>query len=408
MLGKKKINNICDDLVKEAAYKKKTNKISSVWKMSAIFVYCLCLILFFAIMIHKVNENQLPKDRQLVASDITSQSKGLLLEGNQTKAYFTMVGGKVSDLLRSPIKNNTTVPALMVYQTVNQKNPDSYFNRMLNNIIDNGKNNLGISLNKERYDSFEEDDVHAYSVRLRSENFSVFVNTSDTIGTLVTRYTISNPLGGIKDLELFGDKIKISVDETDESIQNKLSDALALANKIFGTDGKFQRITRDMEYSGEGNFAIFVQAYEISDDINKVMYNQYMGSVRFLFMGGNESEISLVGISYDEYEIENAFSENVKLISVSEAEDYLEKGYIFVGHVCRICMSGNLDVDFTDYDGLEIVYRRDMFGKYIIPFYAFYKQIDDYTYAVAYVPAVEIQGLQEYFEEQESWHNTVN
>ena len=68
-------------------------------------------------------------------------------------------------------------------------------------------------------------------------------------------------------------------------------------------------------------------------------------------------------------------------------------------------MMNKEEVDFSKYDDVEILYREDSFSKYVIPFYAFYKKIEDHMYGVIYVPAVKVGGLEEYFKSQESWHN---
>lgn len=410
----KEISYIGDDIIDEAtnaaSLKKDRKKVPIAWKRWTAIAACLCLILCFTFLIPLMQKSinvHLPDSAQIFVGDILSQSKGLVGAGASTQAYFVQEAEKLSDLMKSPVKSSSEVPALTVYQTVTADDSKSYFTKKTQNIQNSAKDNLGISLTAENYTSYDEDYCY-YSVDLMSENFSISMDTSDSIGTTATHYRIWDSDRPVQYLELFGSKIIITADESDESIKNKLTEALAFANKMFGTNCEIQSITRKPENSEEGYITVGVDAYENSADINQAMYNQYLGSMNFLFMGDNDDEIPLVGIYYTEYELENAFSENVELISVSEAEASLKNGYIFVGHVCPICMSNNTEVNFTNYDGLEIVYRTDTFGKYTIPFYAFYKKTGKYTFAIAYVPAVAVGGLQEYFEAQESWHNIDN
>ena len=280
-----------------------------------------------------------------------------------------------------------------------------HFKDKVNKIITNVKDNFVAPLSQEN-DQAHQFDYYYYNVDLVSENYKINVETSDSYGITETTYRIRNPNPPFLRLELFGDQITITPDESDESIENKLTQALDFANKVFDTNCEFQYITRDLEYYDEGHMSIGVEAFENSDNMNQAMYNRYLGSINFLFMeDGNTEDLPLIGIYYTEYELQDAFSEDTRLLSVKEAEYYLEHGYIFAGHVCSVCMSRNAEVDFSDYDDVEIVYRRDIFGKYVIPFYAFYKTTGEHMFAVAYVPAVEVDGLKEYFVSQEVWHS---
>lgn len=104
-----------------------------------------------------------------------------------------------------------------------------------------------------------------------------------------------------------------------------------------------------------------------------------------------------------------------KTLSLEKAEEYLAKGYVFGGyHACPICYAEELEsmplVDFTDYDYVDLEYVEDISKRnsekhYTIPFYAFYKYIGDNDdgeplYAKTYVPAIEVEGLAEYFSHQ--------
>ena len=98
------------------------------------------------------------------------------------------------------------------------------------------------------------------------------------------------------------------------------------------------------------------------------------------------------------------------MLSLEMAEELLENGYCFGGHTCRKCMQNNALVDFSEYDylGIEYLYGEDYLQdgdpKPVIPFYIFYKKMDEtdfdgkVLYAKTYVPAIEISGLKEYFD----------
>ena len=88
----------------------------------------------------------------------------------------------------------------------------------------------------------------------------------------------------------------------------------------------------------------------------------------------------------------------------------LEKGYVFGGHSCPLCMQMQEKVDFSDYDhvGIEYVQKATYEGitNEYYPFYAFYKEIEEGKFARTYVPAFRVSGLEEFFEAQESKHGS--
>ena len=99
-----------------------------------------------------------------------------------------------------------------------------------------------------------------------------------------------------------------------------------------------------------------------------------------------------------------------KMLTLEEAEGLLEKGYVFGGHSCPLCMAMQPEVDFSDYTYVDIEYVSDRNRKICIPFYAFYKYVgkNEYgvdTYAKTYVPAVQVRGCEKYFESQKDNHN---
>ena len=100
-------------------------------------------------------------------------------------------------------------------------------------------------------------------------------------------------------------------------------------------------------------------------------------------------------------------------ISLEAAEALLEKGYVFGGHSCPLCMEAQPAVDFSDYDFVEMKYVCGTDGqgnaKAMVPFYIFYKKIrisekGNEIYAKTYVPAIEVIGYEEYFELQQKSH----
>ncbi len=174
---------------------------------------------------------------------------------------------------------------------------------------------------------------------------------------------------------------------------------------------------RTHEYGAEN---IDVYYYDKTDDIRigdyiYLNFDNYANS-------SSETEsadiITNCSIKYYSYRkpMSEAFSVEAKckLISLEEAEELLENGYVFGGHSCSLCMAAQEKVSFAEYDYVSFEYVSDYYGygepARAIPFYAFYKKIGkadngNIIYAKTYVCAVEVSGLEEYFKAQESNHN---
>ncbi len=104
--------------------------------------------------------------------------------------------------------------------------------------------------------------------------------------------------------------------------------------------------------------------------------------------------------------------DHVPTVGLERAEDWLMKGWVFGGHSCPLCAAEQDAVSFEGYDAVSLVYVAGGEGESeaLMPFYAFFKAIRETengaVYAKTYVPAVEISGLQEFFESQEAYHNS--
>ena len=132
----------------------------------------------------------------------------------------------------------------------------------------------------------------------------------------------------------------------------------------------------------------------------------------------SDTILSVADIRYEQNRIDasQAFKlvANAKKISVSDAEVLLYNGYVFGGHSCPLCMAMQDKVSFDGYDfvGVEYMFGYDYNTNLQttgIPFYAFYKQIGtskngNIVYAKTYVPAIEVSGYKEYFENQTEDH----
>ena len=211
---------------------------------------------------------------------------------------------------------------------------------------------------------------------------------------------------------------KITVDQTcsDEEIIKSLEQVKYILFDVFNVE--FSEISVNRIYDNSANRVSQINVLFYNDTHHSLMnYKDYI-SLNFKPYDNSvyTKYFDCTHIYYQQFRFEtdkllSSISE-IRQITVEEAEELLFKGYTFGGHSCPICMSEQKKVDFVDYDCVNIKYfnfsSQDVSEVYI-PFYAFYKQIGvavngNIEYAVTYVPAIEVSGYEEYFENQKKNH----
>ena len=228
---------------------------------------------------------------------------------------------------------------------------------------------------------------------------------------------------------LNGQVIQADQTRSDEEILQSLSQIRRDLFDIFGVRFKDAKIIREYDgYSKYGVKWLYVYFYNESDHPLNAYSDKPVSNyieIRFDNCRNYDNDIvseSLLSVSCIKYFQlrDNASSNckkiaNARLISLEDAELLLKKGYVFGGHTCRLCMAAQDKVDFEDYDYVEFTYITglDSYGNktQVIPFYAFYKYLGvanngNEIYVFTYVPAIEVSGLQEYFESQTATHNS--
>jgi hypothetical protein len=226
-----------------------------------------------------------------------------------------------------------------------------------------------------------------------------------------------------KGFQFKGEPVSLLDSDTDRQIEEKLSELIAHINRTLGknySDISIKKFYNDSElskvnvclYNAENTEppTIFDASPIGSDYIVLEFFTKNDDSI---MGGGTRDEVYLRYIDYTEYE-DSAVSVIGKalMLSLDEAEELLAKGYVFGGHSCKLCMAEQKKVDFTEYDAVSFEYVHGKNGM-IVPFYTFYKHLGASTsdktgtiqeYAKTYVPAVEIEGLEEYFDMQTEKH----
>lgn len=213
---------------------------------------------------------------------------------------------------------------------------------------------------------------------------------------------------------------------SDEEIRYALTDTVRYFNDHFGTDYSEIKISRDWGYDRLQSISVFL--YDGTSSAYPEIFSQQPlsgGCITLTFYSDwgegsghdwsrfTKDELLLGDVSFyvsdDPWdEVYSVLGTN-RMLSLEEAEEMLSKGYVFGGHSCPLCIADQEALDFSDYDGVEIEYIHSMDSLIYVPFYAFYKEIGENEYgmpsfAKTYVCAVEVSGLDDYFEGQEVYH----
>lgn len=203
-----------------------------------------------------------------------------------------------------------------------------------------------------------------------------------------------------EDLTIDGQKITIDHTKSDKKIIESLSMVKQQLFDIFGVAFDDAKIIRNY---GEIYGDIYVYFYKQNDTTRGSTADNHPTTdyikIRF---SGNMVENSLLNGSDVNCKISRATKttfvegDSFKLMPLKKAEEYLYKGYVFGGPGCPLCRQNQESVNFQGYDYVGISY------SYSFPCYTFYKYLgttetEIMCYAKTYVPAVEVEGYEEYF-----------
>ncbi|MBE6670972.1 MAG: hypothetical protein E7593_02075 [Ruminococcaceae bacterium] len=218
-------------------------------------------------------------------------------------------------------------------------------------------------------------------------------------------------------LKINGNFVSVLESDTDEEIKIKLKDTIQYICSFFNKKYTDIKIYREYRYDQLETLKIYL--YTPEKTIFPSNFSESPMTSEFISLTFDWEESKDEGF-LREFSLQEAakdwdkyFKVNTKgkMISLEAAEELLEKGYVFGGHSCPLCMAAQPEVDFSDYDFVEVEYVRDRDRKIYIPFYAFYKYVRDHDqesgikiYAKTYVPAIKVSGLDAYFQIQAQKH----
>ncbi len=298
------------------------------------------------------------------------------------------------------------------------------FEAFVNEIYPKLCTSLGIDPEEFQRHDFERDDELTASYRMVKDGRIYIIDFDQQsgkddyfIGNAINRVWIDNGAGG--QISLDGKKVQVDQRQSEEEMLKSLEWVRDALFEIFGRSFDSADIVYNYGETHEyGVKNIYVYYYNKNGSINigdriVIHFDNYANS-------SNETEsidiIDRCSIAYYglRVPIEDHYTAVAKcrLIDIEEAEELLFNGYVFGGHSCPICMASQEKVSFDGYDFVSFEYVG--FPSYldnpcVIPFYKFYKRIDDapngnITYAATYVCAIEVSGMKEYFEAQEKNH----
>lgn len=223
-------------------------------------------------------------------------------------------------------------------------------------------------------------------------------------------------------MELNGLPIEIDVKLSDEEIIASLGLAKAMFFDFFGVS--FSDATLVRNFQNYGNLTCIKVSFHNEDDVyhpfEKNSFNEEM-AFNFSFRYEYEKQdyyVSSVTVQY--YKNRQKFDERyitlaqAKRIAIEDAVEFVRKRYMFSAEYgeCSICWE---KMNFAEYDFVEIQYTSFKFSDEVylsIPYYVFYKKVPDEDvyrglygedckiYETVKVPAIEIIGYEEYFENQ--------
>ncbi len=212
-------------------------------------------------------------------------------------------------------------------------------------------------------------------------------------------------------LTLYGETVAIDQTKSDEEIIESLSGIKEKLGKLFETTFVEPKTTRKYS-SSHTNGADWIYVYFKSNDNSGTIQITFDNFANHVSDTVSYTNLYNAHISYFPKNSEtpaNSISEQVELLPLEKAEEYLSKGYVLAMGGCPLCQAQQEPVDFTDYDYVSFSYS--IYNNKEIPFYAFYKNIGasengNMIFAYTYVPAVEVEGYEEYFENKHANHSS--
>lgn len=407
------ITKIDDDIIenRSAVSTKKTSSVRIGIVIASVVCVFIIAIASILVLIKKQFRSIPTYDHaHFSASEIASMA-GMdhkYLENSGTRSYTTVY---VPDAEYLHIKALPDTEYITVYQFFDKKEPvsESSLKSFSNMLYDGLCEALDVQKEELKNEVIDHSDGDVATLDAECGKYTIrFSQNGRFQSASIWSFSSKNPGGVIK---IYGNEISVDQRLPDDEIVSSLQVLNKQLCSIFKADFPDIKVVREYdEYSEHGATWIRVFFYNklntpddsmINDRIELIFDNMlnYSGDVV------SDSILSNVHVYYYRFftdKIEPVA--NVRLLSLKEAENLLYSGCVFGMHACPLCMAEQPEVDFHNYDYVDVRYVNG------VPFYAFFKKLDlktsngNLAFASTYVPAFEVSGLKEYFESQKSSH----
>lgn len=340
-------------------------------------------------------------------------------DGVGTNQYTKVYAAKPEYLELTPLPNAEYLP---IYSSRFDRPTKESLGAFIDKYLDTAASFFGMSVKEYEIRSNPRDGYTDYSAFIReNEKILYFAMRKNLL-----YFTFDFDLDDDR-LQINGSRVSLLESDTDDQIAQKLEDTVTAVCTAFGkqytdieicrhySDDQLVSITAYLYSAEETIFPENFSKTPMTSDYIALTFHTDLGSGHIYEWGGSKDEAFLTDISfYQVYEKWNScyrVDAKVKMLPLEEAERLLEKGYVFGGHSCSLCMAAQPEVDFSEYDYVEVEYVSDKNGNMYVPFYAFYKNIGQSEYGIdiyakTYVPAVLVIGYEDYFEKQTDSHRS--
>ena len=420
------IGNISNRHIEEAA-DFQCGKKKPVWVKWGAMAACLCVVVAgaFSVVKYFSDNATLPVGVEIISAD------GLWAEGfgsHGTDCYAVKSFKQNEAIPISPVQDNNDVKTLSVYRSLNAQSSSDTYQFLLTwaeDISKLAKANLGIELhyniddvllNGMPYDdNAPTDKQYMFDVNLKLYHGETALTLLCVSEGMVTFFD----LRGVETLyNSLAEEALLEIENpTDEAVLSAVEPIVTFVNELTGEKYALDTASISRKETENGNLiGLRVQSSialgsELSWEMTEPLF--YPRGFTITLQGDDDGNYRLTNVSINEQYRE--YVGEYELISLAEAEEYLYKGYSWGGVQCPLCKLNDPHVDFSEYDFVQIEYYGSL-SEYALPYYTFYKYLGttEYQdieglyveYAVAYVPAIEIEGLDEYFKEQAAQHTS--
>lgn len=403
-----------------------------VWLIAACMVLVVSLLILPIYNILKqptLPSNDISSNNeeiQLTASEIAEIFKGAKIESGGTNQYKKTV---VSDPNELKIKQIIEEEYVTVYEycQAEKELSEEDFAKLVDRIIPRLSAYLEVSVPDYEI-TFEKD---SYSEG-RYDKYTSIIDLGENYqfnASQLKRYdyiSFSPKFDSSGKIFLDGEQITAHLTQSDEEIIASLESIKEKLFDLFGVRYNDVKVRRRYD-SGSQNKVEYLSVFYYNQSEHPVSpflgnYDSNFIEIEFDNSGRysnnivSEDLLELADIIYVRQRADTktyTVAGKTKTISLERAEELLAAGYVFGGHACPLCMKEQEKVDFTDYDYVSMSYVSPMLFSTtpvpVVPFYVFYKYLGEtengkLTYGYTYVPAVEVSGLDEYFENQKTEH----